>query len=319
MSRRIQELAWAFIIAAGAATVGGPADAQIVSKNAPSLSVPNDLTRPLFDTGTPSYRTTNLQAKSADTVVADVDGRAVTLGDVADAIKALPPSVNALPFNELFPRVLDKLVREQALIISGYQLGLDEDPAIRRKIKAATDSVMANEVLHHQIARTITEQALLDQYQKDFAGQPGADEVHARVIMVRSKAAAMEIIAKLQAGADFAALAKAASQDTTAPLGGDLGYVRLDGLNAEVGAVAFSLAPGTFSAFPVQSGDSYFVVRVEDRRQQPTPTFTAARPLLVQTLLRDGVPDAVAHAMAAVSVRKFTIAGKEISGSAATP
>lgn len=312
MSRRNLWFFWAQLPLVCAGVAIGTARAQIASKPDPSPFAPGDLKRPIFDTQKPSYEATNWQEKSASAVVAEVDGRPVTLGDVADAIKELPPSMKALPFGDLFPGILDKLVREQALVIRGYQQGLDEDPAVRRKLKAAADKVMANELLHHEISEAITEQALLDLYNKDFAGRPGAEQVHVRVIMSSSEAAAMGVIAKLQAGADFATLAKASSQDTTAPVGGDLGYVRVGGLNAEVGAVAFSLAAGQFTPFPVHSEGAYFVVKVEDRRQQPTPSFSAARERLVGTILREGVPDVVTRAMARVSVRKYSISGKEI-------
>ncbi len=101
------------------------------------------------------------RTKSARTLVAEVDGRAVTLGDTADAIEQLPPNVRAMPFAAVFLGMIDKVVREQALVIRAYQLGLDEDPVVRRKLKAANDQVLANELLHREISRSITEQALL--------------------------------------------------------------------------------------------------------------------------------------------------------------
>ena len=245
----------------------GPVRAQLVPKPDPSPLAPGDLKRPIFDTQTPVYDEAHAQEKSAGTVVAEVDGRAVTLGDVGDAIKELPANLAARPFADLFPSVLAKLVRQQALVIRAHQQGLDEDPAVQRKVKAAADQALANELLHHEIARTITEQALLDRYNKDIAGKPGPEEAHVRVIMTPTREAATALIAELRSGADFATVAKRSSQDTTASIGGDLGYVQLGGLNAEVGAVAFSLQPGQFTPFPVSSAGAWFIVKVEDRRQ----------------------------------------------------
>jgi peptidyl-prolyl cis-trans isomerase C len=289
-----------------------PVRAQIAPKPDPSPLAPGDLKRPIFDTHTPVYDATHAQEKSAGTVVAEVDGRAITLGDVGDAIKELPASVAAMPFVDLYPSVLAKLVRQQALVIRAQQQALDEDPAIRRKVKAAADQVMANELLHQEISRTITEQALLDRYNKDVAGKPGPDEVHVRVIMTPTQESAMALIAELKAGADFATVAKRASQDTTAAIGGDLGYARLDGLNAEVGAVAFALQPNQFTPYPVRSAGAWFIVKVEDRRQRATPTFAEARERLEQTMLREGVGDVVTKALAGTTVREYNINGKEV-------
>jgi peptidyl-prolyl cis-trans isomerase C len=296
-------LVWFFLSGGGAA--------QPATKPDPSPLAPGDLKRPIFDTTTPVYNNANQQDKSASTVVAEVDGRAVTLGEVADAIKELPASVSALPFAELFPGVLAQLVRQQALVIRAQQEALDEDPVVRRRAKAASDRVLANEVLQRDISRTITEQALLARYNKDFVDKPGPEVVHVRVIMVPTEDAALGIIGELRNGADFATIAKRSSKDATAPVGGDLGYLRLEGLNPEIGAVAFSLQPGQFTPFPVHSAGSWFVVKVEDRRHQPAPPFSEVREQLVQAMLRDGVSDVVTKALANVTVREYNINGKE--------
>jgi peptidyl-prolyl cis-trans isomerase C len=314
MFPRNRWLIWAHIPVVLAVVATGTVQAQTAPKPDPSPLAPGDLKRPIFDTQTPVYDQTHAQEKSASTVVAEVDGRAVTLGDVADAIKELPASVASMPFVDLFPSVLAKLVRQQALVIRAQQQALDEDPAIRRKVKAAADRVLANELLHQEISKTITEQALLDQYRNNVAGKPGPDEVHVRLIMAPTREGATALIAELRSGADFATLAKRSSQDTTASVGGDLGYTPLDGLNPEIGAVAFSLVPGQFTPFPVRSAGAWFIVKAEDRRQRGTPSFADVRDRLEQTMLREGVPDVVTRALASVTLREYNVTGKEIEG-----
>ncbi len=283
----------------------------------PSPLAPGDLKHPIFDTRTPVYDTNDQQEKSASTVVADVDGRAVTLGDVRDAIAVLPPSTKNLPFAQLFPGVLHKLILQQALVIRAQHQGLDEDPVVRRAVKAASDQVMANTLLEHEISRSITEAALLDRYNKEIAGKPGPEEAHIRVIMVPTEAAANGIIKELRGGADFAALAKRSSEDGSAPAGGDVGFVVREALTPEIGAVAFSLPPGQFTPYPVRSIGAWFVLKVEDRRQQPTPPFSAARADLRREMLREGVPALAKTALADVSVREFDFTGKETEASVA--
>lgn len=279
---------------------------------------PGDLKRPIFDTQTPSYNVAGAQAKSANTVVAEVDGRAVTLGDVGDAISELPVTVRGLPFADLFPGILAQLIGQQALVIRAQRQALDEDPVVRRKIKATSDRVMANALLEQEISRSITEAALLERYNKDFAGKPGPEEVHVRVIMTPTEKEATDIIAELRGGADFATLAKRSSKDTTAAAGGDAGFVALDGLTPEVGAVVFSMQAGQFAQFPVRSVGAWFVLKVEERRHQATRGFSAVRESLHQTMLREGVADVLRAAMADVTVREYDVTGKETDGSSAS-
>jgi peptidyl-prolyl cis-trans isomerase C len=283
----------------------------------PSPFAPGDLKRPIFDTQTPFYDTAGKQAKSASTVVAEVDGRTVTLGDVGDAVRALPADVASLPFTNLYPGVVAQLIRQQALVIRAQRQSVDEDPAVRRKMKAASDQVLANELLTREGSRTITEAAVLERYNKDIAGKPGPDEAHVRVIMVPTEQEATSIIGELRGGADFGTLAKRSSKDATASAGGDAGFVTLSQLTQEVGAVIFSIQPGQFTAFPVHSGGSWFVLKVEDRRRQATPAFNAVREALRQAMLLERAPDVVAAAIANVTIREYDITGKEVDSSSA--
>jgi peptidyl-prolyl cis-trans isomerase C len=296
---------------------GEAAWAQLAPAPDPSPLAPGDLKRPIFDTTTPVYGKADQQAKSAGTVVAEVDGRAVTLGDVGDAINDLPPSVKNLPFDNVFPGVLGKLVSIQALVIRAQRQGLDEDQAVRRKIKAASDQVLADALLEREGARAITEDALLARYTKDVAGKPGPDEVHVRVIMVPTEQAATDIIGELNGGADFAAVAKRSSLDSTAAAGGDVGFVTRDALTPEVAAIVFSMQPGQITPFPLRSVGSWFVLKVEARRRQPTPPFSVVRETLRQAMLREAAVSIAKTALADVSVREYDINGKETDASSA--
>jgi peptidyl-prolyl cis-trans isomerase C len=93
-----------------------------------------------------------------------------------------------------------------------------------------------------------------------------AEHVHARHILVDTAEEANRLRAELEAGADFAALAKAHSLDqSTRENGGDLGYFPRGILvSAEVEDAAFSLQPGQFSDV-VSSALGYHIVQVVER------------------------------------------------------
>ncbi len=93
-----------------------------------------------------------------------------------------------------------------------------------------------------------------------------AEQVHARHILVDTAEEARHIHAQLEAGADFIALARAHSQDTsTRDNGGDLGYFPRGILIAsEVEEAAFSLQPGQYSDV-VMSPLGYHIVQVVER------------------------------------------------------
>lgn len=92
------------------------------------------------------------------------------------------------------------------------------------------------------------------------------EHVHARHILVDTKEEAERLHAQLEAGADFAELAKAHSQDdSTRESGGDLGFFPRGILVAtEVEEAAFALQPGQFSEV-ISSSMGYHIVQVIER------------------------------------------------------
>lgn len=132
-----------------------------------------------------------------------------------------------------------------------------------------------------------------------------AEHVHARHILVDNPTEAERILAQLQSGADFAALAMAYSQDTsTRESGGDLGFFPRGILVApEVEDAAFALQPGQFSNM-VTSPLGYHIVQVVER--------DPARPLSPENLrlLQDrAVQEWIEGLWAQAAVQRFVDTG----------
>ncbi len=105
-------------------------------------------------------------------------------------------------------------------------------------------------------------------------------EVHARHILVATEEEAKEIEAELKKGADFATLAKEKSKDPSgAANGGDLGYFTKDQMVPEFAEAAFKLDKGQISD-PVHTQFGWHIIKVEDKRTKPTPTFEEVKPQL---------------------------------------
>ena len=293
----------------------GPALAQTAGQTAdPSPFAPGDLKKPIFDTSKPTYNVADAQRKTDSTVVADVGGRSITLGTVADVIKTLPPAEQTLSYPLLFAQVRSQLIAQQAMVIQAHNTGVDEDPAVVRKLAEASALILSDAYLRHVLLPRISEQDLLDRYNRDIAGKPGPEEVHLRLIMLPTRDAAQAAIAQLGTGTDFATLARQISKDATASVGGDLGWVQRSAVNPEIGAVAFSLPVGQIMPYPIESIGAWFVVKVDERRQAPTPSFAASRDALTDALVRERVPAARQQAITGLTVRIYDISGKENTG-----
>lgn len=80
-------------------------------------------------------------------------------------------------------------------------------------------------------------------------------------------ATAERLVEQLRAGANFDALARQFSQSSTAPLGGDLGWVREGQLAEELAKVLHNLQPGQVSR-PVKTLGGIYLLWLRDQRQR---------------------------------------------------
>ena len=92
-----------------------------------------------------------------------------------------------------------------------------------------------------------------------------------------------EIKGRLEKGETFEALAKAFSQDKTASIGGDLGYISRGQTVKPFEEVAFSLTTGTVSDI-VETRFGYHLIKVVDRKPESFIAYEEAREMLQKIL-----------------------------------
>jgi peptidyl-prolyl cis-trans isomerase C len=249
---------------------------------------------------------------SPETVIARVNGTEIHLADLNVLMQTLPEEVRTLPPAQLYPQLLDQAIDGRALVILAKKQNLDRDPQVARLMQAASDRALQSALISKEVGPSITEDAIKARYQKDVAGKPGEEEVHARHILVPTEAQAKKIIADLNGGADFIALAKANSTDPAAASGGDLGFFKATDMLPEFAVAAFALKPGEFTQTPVQTRYGWHVIKLEERRNQPAPTYEQAHDELRTAMINEGINKVINQAKGLVKVERFNSDGSPI-------
>ena len=122
------------------------------------------------------------------------------------------------------------------------------------------------------------------QYYKAHKGELNTDGLWIQTIVVKDEAAAREIQAALGKGADFGRLAQQRSLGVRAARGGDLGWIDSETLWPPMRDAVSTLKPGE-AIGPLQNGEQFFIVRLQERRPGRTKTLAEARPEIERRLL----------------------------------
>jgi peptidyl-prolyl cis-trans isomerase C len=246
---------------------------------------------------------------ATDLVLARVDGKEIHMSDISAAAQGLPQQMQNVPPTVLLPMLLDQLIDRYALAAQARKSGLEKQEDVQRQMQAAADRVLQAAYVTREISPKVTDEVLRARYDRDIAGKPGAEEVHARHILVKTEAEAKKIIAALQKGGDFAALAKKHSTDPGAQQGGDLGFFKQDDMVPEFAAAAFALKPGEITQAPVKTQFGYHVIKLEERRSAPPPSFEDAHDDLRQKAIQEAYQALTKTARADVKIERFNTDG----------
>ncbi len=199
--------------------------------------------------------------------------------EAAQASLGIDPATGGDYRTVVLQALIDRSLLAQAARRDGLQL---DSEAVDQRMQALAAELGSTEALASwltasgyttesftaALAEEVMAARMVEQITADIGDE--ADQVHARHILVASQAEAESLLARIEAGEDFAELARTYSLDlSTRPAGGDLGwfprgYLLVD----EVEEAAYTLPPGTVSGV-VQSALGFHIVEVLDRGERP--------------------------------------------------
>lgn len=209
---------------------------------------------------------------TADTVVATVNGTAITLGHMIAVRETLPEQYQALPDDVLFDGILDQLVQQTALQQS---LGTPtrRDALI---VENAARQHLSGVALQSVVSAAVTDDAIKAAYTARFADAVEQTEYNAAHILVDTEEKATALKAEIEAGADFAEVAKANSTDGAAANGGDLGWFGVGMMVKPFEEAVLAAEVGKVTG-PVKTDFGWHLLIVKETRLASQPTIDELR------------------------------------------
>lgn len=240
-------------------------------------------------------------AQDADTVVAKVNGEAITLGQMIAMRQGLDAqTTQGLPDSALWDLMLDQMIRQTAVAQEAAPLSKRDAAAIEIEKRA----YLAGAVLEKVAGADPTEAELKAAYDHAFGGQTTPKtEYNAAHILVKTKEEAEAIEKDLKGGADFGKLAEERSTDNSGPNKGDLGWFQPEQMVEPFANAVKALKKGEVSA-PVETQFGWHVIKLIDSREVTPPKFEEVKEQLAVQVRRDKVQTAIEKRVAESKVEK---------------
>jgi peptidyl-prolyl cis-trans isomerase C len=250
---------------------------------------------------TPTF---GLRAQDADPVVARANGVDIRQSDLTMAEDDIGSGMPQLGPDQkrdyLITYLADIIILSQAA--DKQQLGNRSE--VKHRIEFERHKALMEALLQDAAQAAMTDEALHKVYDEAVKQMANEQEVHARHILVATEDEAKEIEKQLKDGADFATLAKQKSKDPGAADGGDLGYFTKDQMVPEFAEVAFKLDKGQISD-PVKTQFGWHIIKIEDKRTKPTPTFDEVKSQLQNYVARRAQAELVANLRKSATIERL--------------
>ncbi len=240
---------------------------------------------------------------SADSVLAKIDDKVITLSEFERIINSYPESkkrsIRENP--SLKAPILNRMVQTTVISDIAREEGFDKNPVIKKRLEFLINDLLSTEYLKYKTTGdiTVTDEDVRQYYlaHKEIFIRP--EKVKARHILIaisdktdnrqKEEAAskAKDIISRLRENENFENLAKQFSDDCgTRNKGGDLGFLARGKTVKSFEEAAFSLNPGEISDI-VQTKFGFHIIKVEGKAPEELIPIEKVKDKIIEKIKKD--------------------------------
>lgn len=242
-------------------------------------------------------------APESEQVYAIIDGVPVTEVDLAIFAQDYAQEFERIPPEMRVTELVNGITEMRLLSKAAVEEGIDKDDLTKKRLAFDRARVLSSEYLRKTVIDVISTETVRARFDEEIAEFKPDDELHLYHILVETEAESLEIIADIEGGGDFAAIAAEKSKDPgSGANGGDLGFVPRGMTVPEFENAAFALETGQFTKEPVESQFGWHVIKLEEKRKTQPPEFDAEEPRIRSELVRESIDNTIESLRAAADI-----------------
>lgn len=227
----------------------------------------------------------NPQKQSDDKVIAIINNEKIYQSNIDIIIRDLQRTGTIID-EKSRKTLMNRLIEQKMVAQYATKNGYSKRDDVQKQIQVMTEMVLKDSYLTDLVHKEVTEDAVKKEFDKQMASFRPEFEYKAAHILVDTEEKANKIKDKLDNGEDFSKLAKEYSSDGNADTGGDLGFFSKDMMVKPFSDMTARLKIGQFSE-PVQTDFGWHIIKLNDTRPLPKPTFEQLRPQIEAHLSRE--------------------------------
>jgi peptidyl-prolyl cis-trans isomerase C len=219
-----------------------------------------------------------------DPVVARVNDVDIKQSDLDFAATEVGQRLVSLPAIDRKRVLLQYVIENELMAGAGQKDSLDKTESFPGRVAYHQRRALRDAFFDVKISDAVTEADAKKIFDEKIGELKPEQEMHARHILVATEEEAKGVAERLKKGEDFAALAKEKSKDAGAE-GGDLGFFTKGQMVKPFEDAAFALDVGEISE-PVQTQFGWHIIKIEEKRDQPLPTFDQVKEAIIAQLIQ---------------------------------
>ena len=186
-----------------------------------------------------------------------------------------------------------ELINRELLAQEAARIGLDKKIDLNTQYLQLKQTLLVQAMVQDYLSsHPMTNAVLQAEYDRQIKelGGSGTASMQYRLsqIVVGSQSSALGLISRIGQGDSFEKLAREYSIDAASKKeGGQIGWVSLGQLPTEISSVVSTLSKGSSTTTPISFSGSWFILKLDDKREVKTKSFSQSKPQLEQAIIQN--------------------------------